>query len=53
MDPDLSDTDTAESEHAHAVRCAWCGLELHAGPLPVSHGICPECLDAEFGEESS
>lgn len=27
------------------VECAWCGQVLREGVLPVSHGICPNCLD--------
>jgi hypothetical protein len=23
--------------------CAWCWMELAAGTLPPSHGICPAC----------
>lgn len=23
--------------------CAWCGVLLSDGPLPITHGICDEC----------
>lgn len=25
------------------IECAWCGVEIHPGPEPTSHGICPDC----------
>jgi hypothetical protein len=32
--------------------CAWCDDTIEAGPAaaaaPVSHGICPSCLDAKL-----
>lgn len=29
----------------HKVVCAWCQLVLKEGIEPVSHGICPKCLE--------
>jgi len=26
--------------------CAWCGILLRDGTTPISHGICPVCLEA-------
>src|SRR6266436_2226879 len=35
------------------VVCAWCGLCLRNGPpTPISHGICPKCLEQELNEVS-
>lgn len=27
----------------HQTDCAWCGVNLKPGILPISHGICPPC----------
>lgn len=29
--------------------CAWCSVLIHDGALPLSHGICAECREREFG----
>lgn len=25
--------------------CAWCGVVIRPGKMPVSHGVCRECAD--------
>jgi hypothetical protein len=29
----------------HRAICAWCDVVLREGVLPISHGICPACLE--------
>lgn len=43
----------------HAIICAWCGLVMRFGELPVSHGMCKPCegklnaeMDKRFGAQS-
>jgi len=35
-----------------ALVCAWCGVVIHEGTLPVSHGMCPACA-FEFAKAAS
>lgn len=32
------------------VQCSWCQKIISGEGLPVSHGICPECLEEHFGD---
>ena len=32
--------------------CAWCGSVTREGPLPASHGLCPDCRATYFPRPS-
>jgi hypothetical protein len=35
------------------VVCAWCGKLIRDGLEPISHGICPVCVESELRNHNS